>query len=465
MNRTERLRSHMPHGERRSSPGVSRGSTLVAALSLTLAAAPLAASAARADTAEGGVPGAWLMEYSGARTLGLGGAFVATADDAMGVLWNPAGLQRMDQNELMFENVQLFDQTSTNSLSFAVPGSRLPSFGLTAVALRSGEFQRTNELNDDLGSFKESETAYLFTMSKNVGQKLSLGTNLKLVQQSVEDFSAGGFGFDVGGIYEVVPSLRVGVSALNISGPSIKLRDTAEDFPMQIRGGASMDVLGGRGLVAVEADHIGDLAMKFHGGLEYWIQSGIALRVGFDQDRASGGFSYRFAPAYRLDYGVADHPLGLTHRVGLTYRFGGFFASSRAEPEVFSPTGEHATTKISLNARTKASADTWSLELVGKTNTIVRSFSGPGLPPPHIQWDGKDETGLPVADGVYTYHLVVKDKEGRVLMGPTRKVEIATGGPQGDVPVTTTESPEQQGPAPQPPAPQPPVPSTPPDKP
>src|SRR5262245_2725906 len=266
MNRTERLRYRLPHG-RRTARGVSRSSTLVAALSLTLAAAPLAASAARADSAEGGVPGAWLMEYSGARTLGLGGAFVAAADDAMGILWNPAGLQRMDQNELMFENVRLFEDTSLNSLSFAVPGSRIPSFGLTAVALRSNDFQRTNELNDDLGTFEESETAYLFTVSKSFSKKLSIGTNLKLVQQSVEDFSAGGFGFDLGGIYEVVPNIRVGVSALNISGPSIKLRDTAEDFPMQVRGGASMDVLGGRGLVAVEADHIGDMSMKFHGGL------------------------------------------------------------------------------------------------------------------------------------------------------------------------------------------------------
>jgi hypothetical protein len=34
----------------------------------------------------------------------MGGAFVATADDAFGVLWNPAGLPWMDQNQVMFEN-------------------------------------------------------------------------------------------------------------------------------------------------------------------------------------------------------------------------------------------------------------------------------------------------------------------------------------------------------------------------
>ena len=160
--------------------------------------------------------------------------------------------------------------------------------------------------------------------------------------------------------------------------------------------------------------------------------------MGYQDDRATGGFSYRFAPQYQLDYGVADHPLGLSHRVGLSYRFGGFFASSQAEPEVFSPTGEKATTQIQLNAHTKTDADNWTLDVVDKTERTVRRFSGPGLPPPHVQWDGKDETGLPVADGTYTYHLVVKDKAGRVLTSSTRKVEISTGGPQGEVPVVPT---------------------------
>src|SRR5437867_337528 len=129
--------------------------TLVAA---TLAACILPA-AAFGQTASGGAPGSWLSEYAGARTVGLGGAFVATADDALGVLWNPAGLQWMDQNQAMFESVRLFENTSINSLSFAIPGSRLPSLGVSMVALSSGQFQRTDELNNPLGTFSEGETA------------------------------------------------------------------------------------------------------------------------------------------------------------------------------------------------------------------------------------------------------------------------------------------------------------------
>src|SRR5438093_11408618 len=108
------------------------------------------ARSGHAQTGGAGTPGEWLTQYSSARTLGMGGAFVATADDALGALWNPAGLPWMDQNQLMFENVRLFEDTSVNSFGFAVPGSWFPSLGVTVVTLRSGEFERTNELNGSL---------------------------------------------------------------------------------------------------------------------------------------------------------------------------------------------------------------------------------------------------------------------------------------------------------------------------
>src|SRR5882762_4286938 len=91
----------------------------------------LGASPSHAQTGSAGNPGEWLTQYTSARTLGLGGAFVASADDALGVLWNPAGLSRMDQNQLRFETAQLYEDTSINGFGLAVPGSRWPSLGLT----------------------------------------------------------------------------------------------------------------------------------------------------------------------------------------------------------------------------------------------------------------------------------------------------------------------------------------------
>jgi len=145
--------------------------------------------------------------------------------------------------------------------------------------------------------------------------------------------------------------------------------------------------------------------------------------------------SYRVTPQLQLDYGVSDHELGLVHRGGVSYRFGGFFAGAHAMPVVFSPTGDQPVTRIEMEAHTKSEPDRWTLQFVDESDVVVRQFGGKGVPPSQVLWDGKDENGLPLADGAYRYQFVVYDREGRVLTDATRIVEISTGGPQGAVPV------------------------------
>jgi len=410
--------------------GRARGSVTLAVILLALGAAP-----ARAQSGTGGTPGEWFLQYGSARTQGLGGAFVATADDALGAIWNPAGLSLLDQDQLRFDTSQLYGETTVNSFSFAVPGSRWPSVGATMVSLTSGDFERTSVLNDPLGTFREGETAYLFTLAKNFSTRAAVGVNAKLVQQTIESFSGGGFGMDVGGIVRLTPDLRAGFTLMNLGGPRVTLRDVAEAWPTEMRGGLALSLLGGKALASLEVDHSDGLGTRLRGGTEYQMLSGLTVRLGYDDTRPAGGFSYRFARGYDIDYGVTDHPLGLTQRVGLSYRFGGFYASSRAEPSVFSPTGEHAVTRISLNARTKGTPENWSLEILDKSDHVVRRFGGPGRPSAHVEWDGKDESGLPLADGNYRYRLEVRDGEGRIVTSSTHALEITTAGPQGEVPV------------------------------
>lgn len=394
-------------------------------------------SAAWAEDQTGGLPGEWLSRYLGARTAGVGGAFVAAADDPTGVVWNPAGLSLLAQNEVLFETTRLYESTSINTLSFAVPGRRIPSFGITILSLGSGDFERTNELNESLGEFKEGEMAFLLSASKNVTRKLYLGANLKVARQSVEDFSGSGVGADIGMLYQLTPALRLGASLLNIGGPTVSLRSTDEKYPIDFRGGLAVYFLSGRALVSGEIDHRSDAGTGFRFGTEFWVHSSLGLRFGYSEEAPAGGFSFRVTPGMQFDYAAVNEVLGVTHRIGLSYRFGGFYASSQADPPVFSPIGERSVTKFHLAAKTKADADGWTLEIVDKSNQLVRRFSGKGVPPAHVMWDGKDETGLPLPDGVYKYRLVVVDLEGRELDSHVREVEITTEGPKGAVPVFT----------------------------
>ena len=140
----------------------------------------------------------------------------------------------MDQNRVSFETARLFEETSVNAFGVAVPGSWLPSIGLSMVSFGSGEFQRTNELNDPLGTFRESETAYLVTLAKGFTPRFALGANLKLVQPVGRGLQRRRHGVRPGRDLQRDADLRVGASMLNLGGPSITLRGRQGDVPDRI---------------------------------------------------------------------------------------------------------------------------------------------------------------------------------------------------------------------------------------
>ena len=60
----------------------------------------LAALSAQAEEVLSGIPAAFVDIGYGARPMGMGGAYVALAQDAQAVLWNPAGLTAVPAKEV-----------------------------------------------------------------------------------------------------------------------------------------------------------------------------------------------------------------------------------------------------------------------------------------------------------------------------------------------------------------------------
>lgn len=395
----------------------------------------LLAAGAGAATQDGGLPGDWLTSYRSARAVGLGGAFTAVADQPLGMLWNPAGMAQLEMNEIFLESTQLFEDTSVNGLSFVAPGTRYPTLGITILALRSGEFEKTNALNDVIGDFQEKETAFVLSASHDVTRYLALGANLRVVRQSIDEFSGSGAGFDLGAMARITDDLRLGTSVLNVGGPSITLRDEEESYPLQWVGGASLDLLQDKALVSFEVVKVDGIDLTARGGAEMMIGESLSVRFGMDKTSPAGGFSYELPNRLRVDYGAIGHELGVTHRFGVSWRFGGFFADSQAEPAVFSPLGRNATTRFHLSARTRQDADTWRLHITDRYGHEVRSFGGRGAPPAHVVWDGKSDRGEPLPDGSYLYHLAVTDAGGRTNESEPRTIQINSRIQEISVPV------------------------------
>lgn len=412
-----------------------------ASLALGLCILAVTGTGALAQKEQGGAPGDWLSNYSTARTMGIGGAFVSVANEPVGTVWNPAALSQVYQNVIFVETARLFEETTINTLSFGTPErSFLPGFGLTMISFGTGTFEKTNELNDVVGEFEERETAYLLSASKSVSKRIALGASLKIIRQSIDEFNASGAGADIGVLFHALPSVTIGASVLNVGGPGLTLRETEENYLSDYRGGVTFRFLGGRAMLTTEIAGRSDYGTKFHAGTEFQVHPMLALRMGYNDTYFSGGASFEFADGIRFDYGMSDHLLGMVQRVGLSYGFGGFYARSQADPAVFSPIGAQSVTRFDLEARTKAEAVGWSLDIIDKSDQLVRRFRGAGKPPAHVMWDGKNESGMPLADGVYRYQLVVTDADGRKAAGKQRTVEITTAGPQGDVPIIVGET-------------------------
>jgi len=404
-------------------------------LSTFLALFLIQSGTAQAQDATYGQAGDWLASYQTARTSAMGGAYVANADGALGPLWNPAGLSRLLQNQAHFETADLFGESRMNAFSFALPGRSFPSVGISFVTLNSGDFERTNELNDNLGTFSEGDLAVYLTGAKAISPRFRLGANLKLVRQSLEDFSGGGVGLDLGLMFDLSQSWRLGASVLNIGGPNLTLREVDESYPVDFRGGLAWRSLNGRAMITAEVDARQGPGAIFMTGGEVWVHRSFALRAGYGEERVGGGLSVKVAHNVRFDYGARDNELGVLHRFGVVYEFGGFHVTSQATPEVFSPTGENAVTTFDLKARTRGEPAEWTLDIVDKHDQIVRRFGGKGGPPAHVLWDGTNESGMPLPDGTYRYQLLVLDEEGVEINAKEQKVVISTAGPQGSIPV------------------------------
>src|SRR5262245_33169807 len=86
----------------------------------------------------GGRAGAYLRAGAGVRALGLGGAFVAAANDVTAGYWNPAGLHQLVEPQLAGMYSLLSLDRHFNYVAAAYPFHTFGTFGLSWVNYQVG---------------------------------------------------------------------------------------------------------------------------------------------------------------------------------------------------------------------------------------------------------------------------------------------------------------------------------------
>ncbi len=178
-----------------------------------------AASIYAGDVSRKGTTGAEeLLIPIGARGIATGGAFIANITGLESLFYNPAGLDVFPRTEAMFSYVNYFADIN---ISYFAIGTSLGDIGSIAFDLKSFDFGdipiTTVQLPDGTGQFYSPTFLTLgFTYSKVLTDRISIGTNLKLVTENVQNVSATGFALDAGVQYRFTQSLLLGVTVKNI---------------------------------------------------------------------------------------------------------------------------------------------------------------------------------------------------------------------------------------------------------
>ena len=283
---------------------------------------------------------------AGARSIGLGGAFTAIAEDATATVWNPAGLGSAADLSLNFSTQRLSLDRSHNFIAITKTLGNAGAVGLAATNFGVSDYSIYDATGDYGGKADYSTSAYSLSYGIGFGN-FNVGLTGRMLSDnfgvdSVENQSGFG-GVDIGlmghalhiDVEEMqVPTFHYGVVAKYL-GASVG----EGTVPMVVNVGVAYDLYMGN-VVTFSADieqefvNLDESAFSMRGGVEYRLMNikstEFALRAGMrasrDVQNLYGGFGVNVA-GLQVDYAIQDgissgiNGDGSTHYVSVSYTY------------------------------------------------------------------------------------------------------------------------------------------------
>ena len=247
--------------------------------------------------------GAFEEKGTGARPMGMAGAFTGVADDVNAIYWNPAGLKLAKEIEVMGMTTRLF---GLKDLTYYLFGGVVPTKKVGAFGFSYSQF--------GCSEYRESQT--IFSSGQSLGSGIYFGFNVKIMSLKIKGASANSeygrasaLGLDVGALADISSKFRLGIMAMNLNGP--RLGNCPENLAQIIRLGASFQPLSG---YTTSLDlHLPMSSIivdpEISAGFEVTLSRNFILRVGTENNpaRFTGGFGFHW-DIFRFDYAFLSHP-------------------------------------------------------------------------------------------------------------------------------------------------------------
>jgi len=264
--------------------------------------------------------GAFLRIGVGARALGMGGAFVALADDATAIYWNPAGLTYLKSGEFTSMYTDQFGLgTRFSFVAYAQPLGENKGLAIGVMHLSLGQIPIT-DLDENgrpiVVEYTESSDTSLLLAYAQTLFKASLGLTIKGIHQVLAGESSWGFGIDLGSKIPLFGSFSLGAAVrTGFANWSTGERAT---FPSQMILGVAY--LSPNLIIVFDTSFQSDRGIEIHSGGEYWPIPQMALRMGLDRGKPTMGTGFVIG-GFKLDYALLFHELGLCHRFSFGMEF------------------------------------------------------------------------------------------------------------------------------------------------
>jgi hypothetical protein len=191
-----------------------------------LSAALLCGAALAAETFGDGGQALPLQQAGGtARAMGMGAAVVAVSQGSASLLWNPAGLGLMDSKEVGLHHNSGLGGTIQEILVVGTPlgevkeegkGGALGGVAASVGYVNYGSFAGADELGQRTGSYHSGDYSGSLGWGKELLPGLSGGGAIKGNRSDLGNKTFQTYSADVGFLWNVIPSLDLGVGYSNI---------------------------------------------------------------------------------------------------------------------------------------------------------------------------------------------------------------------------------------------------------
>jgi hypothetical protein len=277
----------------------------------------------------------------GSRASAMGDAFVALANDASALYWNPAGLVQFEQDQVIFSHNKWVVDINHDFIGAVYHLDETNTFGVALTSLSMDQMKVTTEFAP-FGTgeyFSYGDIAFAVTYARKMTDQFSFGGTVRYIEETLDKLKMRGVMIDLGTYYWTgLGTTRFAVTVSNFgnqlaSDGKVVLVGKREKSDWQSFSPPTIFRIGfafepyqsedNRITTSIQLNHPNDNSENVSAGLEYSWKDIVYLRGGylFNVDEQNFSFGFGVNIPIRIAYCAVDYSYSNFTNLGNSQRF------------------------------------------------------------------------------------------------------------------------------------------------